>query len=127
MLFKFSKHAHNGLVMHQDTCSARFTNAILGLTKYQTRKEPWVPCDPLAFAVALHEQPRLVLKSEDVFCSIEIADTQKRGRTSFQGHDTVHAVGKAGPTGGVVRKVDAVDVGVFAELLNQATDIGKKC
>ena len=113
-----SKHAQTGLVVHQDTRSAHFTNAILGLKKYQTSRELWVPCDPLAFAVAFHEQ--LVLKSQDVFCSVETADAKTRGRTSFLGEEAVHAVGKAG---GVVCKVDAVDVDMFAKLLDQATDV----
>ena len=89
--------------------------AILGLKDHQTSQKPWVPCDPLAFAAALHD--KVVLKSEAVYCTVETVDKKKRGQTYFHRH------GALTTTGGMVHKVDTVDADLYAEMLQNATDI----
>ena len=79
-----------------------------------------MPCDPLAFAAALHND--IILEADTEKCTVEVENPDTKGQTTFaapgtacQDHGTSHNVG-------VVRKVRKVDVNRFAELLLACTD-----
>ena len=65
----------------QNTPTARFMNACMAnSTAYMKSKRPewgWVPCDPLALALAIDNS--LIVESQQYFCEVELHGTQTRG------------------------------------------------
>ena len=65
----------------QNTPAARFMNACMAnSTAYMKSKRPewgWVPCDPLALALAIDNS--LIVESQQYFCEVELHGTQTRG------------------------------------------------
>lgn len=65
----------------QNTPTARFMNACMAnSTAYMKSKRPewgWVPCDPLALALAVDNS--LIVESQQYFCEVELHGTQTRG------------------------------------------------
>lgn len=100
----------------QATRGATFVNAICGLETYKDGKKKWVPCDPLAFAAVLDHS--LVREHHDVCCVVEIEDVSRRGRTCFS-----NTGGPDKCKGGVVRRVNTVDIVMFERMLDVATNL----
>ena len=65
----------------QNTPTARFMKACMAnSTAYMKSKRPewgWVPCDPLALALAIDNS--LIVESQQYFCEVELHGTQTRG------------------------------------------------
>ena len=66
----------------QESQKARFVTAICDLNGIAKKKEQeWVPCDPLAFAVAIDSS--MILAADSVQCKVETQVVDQRGQTSF--------------------------------------------
>ena len=107
----------------QDTQRARFITAICGLghSEKDSNKE-WVPCDPLAFAVALDRS--LVLAEDSMLCKVETQAADQRGQTSFADKSTDTSLPK--DQCGVVCKISKVDVMQFSEAIIDCVDATKE-
>ncbi|KAL3135647.1 hypothetical protein ABBQ38_006128 [Trebouxia sp. C0009 RCD-2024] len=106
-------------VAAKDTQRARFITAICGLNRTDKDSEhKWVPCDPLAFAVALSRS--IILAANSVHCKVETQAADRRGQTSFADQVTDTALPE--DQGGVVCKVNKVDTARFAEAITHCID-----
>ncbi len=119
----------------QGTPKAEFLAAIMRSSLERERAAPggaheggWVPCDPLAVALALATE-RLLLTAELRKCRVELAGGDAlRGKTMFGATSTPLAQGDGGAgqgdgmqapgeDWGVVRLVKEADMSVFDELM----------
>ena len=72
-----------------------------------------MPCDPLAFAVAMDSS--MILATDSVQCKVETQVVDQRGQTSFA--DQKNDEGWAESQCGMVSKVSKVDTVQYAEVV----------
>ena len=107
---------HTSVPCLQDALIAQFVAAVCGLSKDEKQAD-WVPCDPLAFAVATDNA--LVLAADIVQCRVEIQAAEQRGQTSFA---SGQSEGSYMTQGGTVRKVNQINTAKFAATVNDSTN-----
>lgn len=115
------QHASPLLRFLQDSQTARFVAAICGLDGIAKKKEQeWVPCDPLAFAVAMNSS--IILATDSVQCKVETQVVDQRGQTSFA--DREKDEGWPESHCGLVSKVCKVDTLQYAEVIENRMNHG---
>ncbi|KAL3158814.1 hypothetical protein ABBQ32_011540 [Trebouxia sp. C0010 RCD-2024] len=106
-------------VAAKDTERARFITAICGLNRTDKDNDhEWVPCDPLAFAVALSRS--IILAADSVHCKVETQAADRRGQSFFADQITESTLPE--DQGGVMCKISKVDTARLAEAITDCTD-----
>ena len=111
------KQRDGSLSCLQTSEKARFITAICGLGM-DDKKEDWVPCDPLAFAVAMDET--LILAADNIYCKVETQAANERGQTSFAKSNNSESL--LGSQCGAMRKVIKADTTKFAQAIDGSTN-----
>eukprot|EP00891_Asterochloris_glomerata_P009785 jgi/Astpho2/9785/Aster-03759 len=101
--------------LSKNTPTARFMNACMAnSTAYMKSKRPewgWVPCDPLALALAVDNS--LIVESQQYFCEVELHGTQTRGMSVVDWYGQQEQAPN-------VTLVEFVNLAVFAEMMKAA-------